>query len=313
LHGGTGLGLAISQSIVEAMGGTIAVDSVVGAGSTFTFGIPLPAAEVPPEVATALAGRRVLVVSSDDDVRDELVAQVARWGPTTVVARPVDGGDVPGPPPDAVVLHETLPRAYQLVRQVRSTPGLQPVPVVLVTESDPMVEPVPAGTFAVVLPLRQARGRLRAALVAAISACSGDDRPRRSLRVLLAEDNPVNSRVGQLLLQRAGHRVDTVADGAEAVQAVLDHPYDVVLMDIRMPHVDGLEATRRIRAQAPGGGPVVVALTAAVSAEDRLLCRAAGMDHYLAKPLQAGLVDELLSGLAARTEDHVTSNEEMVR
>jgi CheY-like chemotaxis protein len=136
----------------------------------------------------------------------------------------------------------------------------------------------------------------------------GPDRRRgdHSLRVLLAEDNPVNQRVAELMLDRLGHRVDTVGTGIEAVRAAQSSSYDVVLMDVQMPQLDGLEATRQIVAAMSGRQrPYIVAMTASALVEDRDACAAAGMDGYLSKPVRARELGLLLAqvpapGLAGR-------------
>jgi CheY-like chemotaxis protein len=124
----------------------------------------------------------------------------------------------------------------------------------------------------------------------------GVDPSLHGIRVLVAEDNAVNQMVVQLSLDRLGHRPVVVANGIEAVQAVLTVGYDLVLMDVHMPQVDGLEATRRIRAALGGGGPYIAAVTANATVEDRARCLAAGMNDYLSKPFRL----EELSGLLQR-------------
>jgi CheY-like chemotaxis protein len=121
-----------------------------------------------------------------------------------------------------------------------------------------------------------------------------------ALRILLAEDNPVNQKVAQLMLAKLGHRVDTVGNGREAVEATSRVDYDIVLMDVQMPEVDGLAATRMIRSQpAPRHQPRIAAMTAGVTSEDRDACTAAGMDAYLSKPVRPfelrRVIDELLA------------------
>ncbi|GII02580.1 hypothetical protein Pta02_45880 [Planobispora takensis] len=117
------------------------------------------------------------------------------------------------------------------------------------------------------------------------------------LRILLAEDNPVNQRVAQLTLAKSGHRVDMVSNGAEAVEAVRRTPYDVILMDMHMPVMDGLEATRQIRDEPLAAQPYIVALTASVLDQDREACREAGMNDYLAKPVRAPDLNAILEKL----------------
>jgi signal transduction histidine kinase/DNA-binding response OmpR family regulator len=125
----------------------------------------------------------------------------------------------------------------------------------------------------------------------------------RSLHVLVAEDNPVNQRVAQLLLERRGHRVELVTDGAEAVAAVHRTKFDLVLMDVQMPVLDGLAATEQIRAHPPAhGSPRIVALTANALVDDRTASRRAGMDGFLAKPIREAELDAVLAGAAARVD-----------
>ena len=115
-----------------------------------------------------------------------------------------------------------------------------------------------------------------------------------NLRILLAEDNKVNQRVGVLMLEQLGYRADIAGNGREVLDAIERAPYDVILMDVRMPEMDGIEATRHIRAQAGIRQPRIVAMTASAFAEDRDECRAAGMDDYVAKPVRR---EELVAAL----------------
>jgi len=123
----------------------------------------------------------------------------------------------------------------------------------------------------------------------------------RKLRILLAEDNEVNQKVGQLMLAKIGHQVDIAENGRDALEAVRRTFYDVVLMDMHMPVMDGLEATRRIRADmAADQQPHIIALTASVTAEDRIACSDAGMDGYLPKPIRAADLAAALSAVPVR-------------
>jgi CheY-like chemotaxis protein len=128
------------------------------------------------------------------------------------------------------------------------------------------------------------------------------------LRLLLAEDNPINQRVEELIFAKLGQSLDIVSDGLEAVQAVEAGDYDAVLMDIQMPQMDGLEATRRIRALSMPHQPYIVALTAGVQPADREACASAGMDDYLSKPVRVREVHELLVDIAAKLRQRTSAD-----
>jgi CheY-like chemotaxis protein len=124
---------------------------------------------------------------------------------------------------------------------------------------------------------------------------------RHPLRILLAEDNPVNQKLALRLLERMGYAADVAGDGLQAIAAIERSEYDVVLMDVQMPELDGLEATRRIRARWPGdAGPRIVAMTANAMEGDREMCLAAGMDDYLSKPIRPEALGQALGAIARR-------------
>ncbi|MCW2498575.1 MAG: signal transduction histidine kinase [Frankiales bacterium] len=302
-YGGTGLGLAISTRLAEAMHGRLEVTSVPGEGSTFTLTVPLPhgrETEDQLRVAPAeLPGRSVLVVDDNHTNRRILRSQLEGWG-----MRVDDEGDpraalllatAAQPPYDLVLLDMHMPHldGVGLATGLRLLPGWEAVPLVLLTslgqrpdgaaplELVHLTKPVKAqalrDTLARALGARSERQE-RTARVAAVGP----------LRVLLAEDNVVNQKVASLLLQRLGQDPRVVSTGEEAVAALLAEPFDVVLMDVHMPVLDGLEATRRIRAELPPERqPRIVAMTANALVEDREACFAAGMDDYLAKPVRS--------------------------
>ena len=190
---------------------------------------------------------------------------------------------------------------------IRSRPGTASLPLVLFSSIQSRLDPEERAAFAVVLTKPVRAGVLHDALVTALAPADPVPTPAppvlqppdpgptvsgRSLRVLVAEDNAVNQRVAQLILTRLGHRVDLVGNGRAAVEAAHRTTYDVVLMDIQMPVLDGLGATRAIRAEvAADRQPVILAMTANAMVEDRAECLAAGMDDHLPKPIrQADLV-----------------------
>ena len=194
----------------------------------------------------------------------------------------------------------------QLAAQLRRRPGTRDLPVLLLTSLGHR----PSGAEALGLrhltkPVKAAalRTAVATSLGAAVvpSPAAVVPATARLLRILLAEDNVVNQRVALLLLDRLGYRADLAANGLEALEALGRSPYDVVLMDVQMPELDGLEATRRLRAELPARRqPWVVAMTASARAEDREACAAAGMDDYLAKPVRREELAAALAGAAER-------------
>ena len=319
--GGTGLGLAISRRIVELMGGTIGFESEEGAGSRFWFTVPLKRScgqETAPPDERPLGGLRVLVVDDVAVNRQIFTRQIENWGAVAVTAENgaralgmVRDALTRGSPFDIILLDHHMPEmtGVELAEAVRSDAALKGTRLVLATSGDAaeLVAARASGRFDAVLAkpfhhdalLASLLGRLRPGLVVVPSADAAET-PQvpvtTPLRLLLAEDNGVNQQVAVAMLARLGHRTDVANDGGEAVSMVERGNYDLVLMDMQMPNVDGLQATRMIRA-IPGrkGRVPIIAMTANALAGDREICLEAGMNDYIPKPVDRRRLSTMLA------------------
>jgi PAS domain S-box-containing protein len=329
-YGGTGLGLAISKRLVELMGGTIRAESEEGEGSTFRISLPVEPVELPtrPTVDDSLPqllGKRVLVVD-DNATNREIVTRHARAWEMEPVA--VAGGAEAlvlidaGERFDLAVLDMMMPGmdGIELAREIRRRRSRRELPLLLLTSLGRLPQAVSSSDFDAQLakPLRASQFyntlvRILADGDEEPQATAEAERPGRgaaSLRILLAEDNAVNQKVALRLLERLGYRADVASNGLEAIAALERTQYDVVLMDVQMPELDGLDASRRICERWPDTRPRIIAMTANALPEDREACFAAGMDDYVAKPIRPDALSQALQRVGPAGRDEVPPTED---
>ena len=290
--GGAGLGLAIASRIAEAMGGEVGVSGAVGRGADFWFEAPFAAAG-PARTDAPLTGRRVAIVSPSAILREAAGRQIEACGARVLKVERIEEALAQTEANDVLLIDQALVKGRARLRP----PPNRAAVVLLKPEERGRIARYRAAGFAgyLIKPLR------RASLAARVLAAEGaqaahppieDERITPTVetpaaapgaRVLLAEDNPINAMLARALLAREGCSVDHVTDGEAALEALVRGGYDLVLMDVRMPRLSGMEATRALRAR--GVETPVVALTANAFEDDRRACLAAGMDDFLVKPL----------------------------
>jgi CheY-like chemotaxis protein len=329
--GGTGRGLSISRRLVELMGGKLAVDSVVGHGSTFHFTLPMsvtlpqPAERTMPRDWSDLNGRPVLAVDDNATNRALLTGILSHWGMTPITAdsgeaalAAIEQAEHSGSPFALILLDVHMPgmSGFDVARALRRR-GAAVSSKILMLASDDSAEhgewcrQLGISTY-LVKPVTQ-RELLSAMLAAVASvpraaapvAVAPATPPQRSGRMLLVEDNLVNQKLAEAFLRRDGYQVTVVGNGADAVEAIRAERFDAVFMDIQMPVMNGFDATAQMRVidRERGTRTPVIAMTAHAMQGDRERCLEAGMDDYVSKPIALSELRRVLAHVLRGVSD----------
>jgi len=314
-HGGTGLGLAISKRLVELMGGELTVSSIVSTGSIFRFGLALPTCAPAPEASFAEArlpsSCRLVLIAQGRKYPSLLKRQMEAWGAQVLSVNDpmallqMEKGSF------TAVLMDRDETTVALAAQMQFDPDWNSIPRLLFDFGEPLDEERTA-LFARRLAKPVKRTQLQAILVeltggkpapSRVTGPLGHTKPladKLPLRILLAEDNRINQKVGLALLTRLGYSADVASNGLEALNATLRQSYDLVLLDIQMPEMDGVEAAQAMRKKLGDKCPKLAAVTANAFPGAREEYLAQGFDDYLSKPLLPDALRQLLSRLGRR-------------
>jgi GAF domain-containing protein/DNA-binding response OmpR family regulator len=320
--GGTGLGLAISKRLAEMLGGGMRAESSgIGKGSSFSFTIFAEPAEVPERrtardvkgIQPALQNKRVLIVDDNATNRRILKLQTEKWGMTareTEFPRQAIQFIQDHEHFDLIITDMHMPEldGLMLTREIRNLQDEKSLPIILVTSLGRRELGADEANFSAYLTKPLKPSALYDALAGIFARDLVSPRPETTskavmdremakehpLRILLAEDNQVNQKLALRILEQMGYRADVASNGLEAVESIERQVYDVILMDVQMPEMDGLDATRNIRKLGDVTQPHIIAMTANALEGDREMCIAAGMNDYISKPIR---VNELVEAL----------------
>jgi signal transduction histidine kinase/DNA-binding response OmpR family regulator len=322
LYGGTGLGLAVCRSIVTLMGGTISLKSMPGEGTTITFDAHFdlsPASQPGPPIASAedLQGMRILIIDDNATNRRILSDLTGQWKMKALASDSGESGiaelsraAAEGNPYRLLLLDEQMPGmdGLEVLERIRRNPVLQSVVIMMLTSSDQVKSAArcrqmgvetyltkPISAFDLLGSIRLAIGaHTRASTVT--PPAGGISVSSLSLRILLAEDNVVNQKVAMGMLAKMGHRITLASNGLEALEQWRQSEFDLILMDVQMPEMNGLLAATEIRREEAIGSHVpIVAMTASAMSEDRERCLAAGMDDFISKPVSYQVIEEMIT------------------